>query len=578
VGRKRRDRSLICAACGETTTGDPCDHCGKTPILHGDYRLEKVLGTGAEGTTYRTRALEGGRVMAVKEMPLRRARDDKSRELLRREARILRQLDHPAIPSHLDDFTAGSGKNRAFYLVQDFIDGHTLGAEMQDHRYVVSEVLEILEELLGILIYLHRLSPPVIHRDIKPSNVMRRKDGQLVLIDFGSVRDVLADLEMGGATVTGTFGYMAPEQMMGEASEGSDLYGLGALAVHLLSRVEPHTMLRHDRSMDWDPHVRAPHRVKRLLRKLLEPDPSRRAKNAALVQAEVQTLLRSGLDDEAPPDSSRRGPVAELVALVREAEPEVATTPGKAQQIVVVVAMLVLVAVGGVVAYIAAIEQAPQDVAAGEAISLEAEDRDAPVVPPPPVVPSEVPTPGTRTGLEVGPGSYPPRSGETDPDVAVVVFADFECDYCRKLAAPLAELDEEYGERVAVYFRDFPLGIHPDAYGAHEAARCAQAQGRFWAMHDVLYAHQKDLAEARLHDHAREAGLDLSEFARCLDSGRARPAIEFDREAGREAGVKGVPAYYINGRSHSGARSTDSLRSLIEPALVGETLKGGEAP
>ena len=71
MGRKRRDRSLICAACGETTTGDPCDHCGKTPILHGDYRLEKVLGTGAEGTTYRTRALEGGRVMAVKEMPLR---------------------------------------------------------------------------------------------------------------------------------------------------------------------------------------------------------------------------------------------------------------------------------------------------------------------------------------------------------------------------------------------------------------------------------------------------------------------------------------------------------------------------
>ncbi|MEZ4474291.1 MAG: protein kinase [bacterium] len=123
-----------------------------------------------------------------------------------------------------------------FYLVQEFVAGPTLAAELTRRRYTEDEVLAILDELAEVLAYLHRLMPPVVHRDLKLKNVIRRSsDQKLVLIDFGAVRDVVADPRVGGSTVAGTYGYMAPEQFRGEASPQSDLYALGVLGVVLLS-------------------------------------------------------------------------------------------------------------------------------------------------------------------------------------------------------------------------------------------------------------------------------------------------------------------------------------------------------
>lgn len=209
---------MICASCGEPTSGNPCETCGFDPLLQGRYRLIDVAGHGGLGTTYRAHDTRHDRTVAIKELPLKRASSPKHSQLFEREAQVLQQLDHPTIPAYVDHFSAGRGKHRALYLVQEFIEGTDLQASLDHTRYSVRHVLEILVEVLPALIYLHELSPPVVHRDIKPHNLMRSESGRLYLVDFGSVRDALQDDDLGGSTVAGTFGFMAPEQFMGAAS------------------------------------------------------------------------------------------------------------------------------------------------------------------------------------------------------------------------------------------------------------------------------------------------------------------------------------------------------------------------
>ena len=238
---------MICARCEQPTPSAPCSACGEDPLLGGRWALESLLGQGASGTTWAASAtLDAGGApaererVAIKEISLRGRAAGKARELIEREVRILRELDHPGVPSYRGHLTAGEGRGRALYLLQELIPGQTLSAEMETRRYSEPEVLGVVEELLEILRYLHGRSPPVVHRDVKPANVMRRPDGSLCLIDFGAVRDALKG-DLGGSTVAGTFGYMAPEQFAGDASPASDLYGVGALAVALLAP-RPHAV------------------------------------------------------------------------------------------------------------------------------------------------------------------------------------------------------------------------------------------------------------------------------------------------------------------------------------------------
>ena len=263
--------TVLCASCGASVDeADACTACGEPTRLDGRYRLLSIVGQGAAGVTYRGEVCEDGAPVAVKEMPLRHTVDAKSRERMAREARVLRQLDHPQVPAYVDHFEVGSGKQRAFYLVQAFIEGKTLADEMEDRRYTEAEVVEILEELLDVLGYMHGLQPPVVHRDLKPRNVIRRaSDGKLVLIDFGAVRDVLKDPALGGSTVAGTYGFMAPEQFRGDATPATDLYALGVLAVVLLSRKDPIDLVRPDHSLDWKGHVHASDGLKQAIDQLL---------------------------------------------------------------------------------------------------------------------------------------------------------------------------------------------------------------------------------------------------------------------------------------------------------------------
>lgn len=272
---------MHCAHCGTPTDDVPCSECGEDPRVVGRYRLEALLGQGGHGTTWRALDEQSGQARAVKELPLRLGTPEKIVALFRREAAVLQQLDHPGVPVCHEALEVGAGRRRTLWIVLDLVDGPSLADELETHRYDEREVLRIVDELLEILEYLHGRSPPVVHRDIKPHNVVRAADGTLRLVDFGSVRDALRHSDLGGSTVAGTFGYMAPEQFAGDAEPRTDLYGLGALAVHLLTRQPPHKLQDRRGEMRFKTYLRVSEGTVALLDRLLATDPDDRPKSAA---------------------------------------------------------------------------------------------------------------------------------------------------------------------------------------------------------------------------------------------------------------------------------------------------------
>lgn len=164
-----------------------------------------------------------------------------------------------------------------------------------------------------------------------------------------------------------------------------------------------------------------------------------------------------------------------------------------------------------------------------------------------------------------------PVKGPGGAPIKLVEFSDFQCPYCARINPALAEVRERYGDKLQVVFRQFPLRqIHPQAQKAAEAALCAGDQGKFWAMHDALFANQQQLGEASLKAKAGELGLDRARFETCLDSDAKAEAVQEDLEAGERAGVAGTPAIYINGRPvqlQSGRPFADQLAEVIDDEL-----------
>jgi hypothetical protein len=314
---------MLCAECGESTPGSPCSVCAAEPRLEGRYALLSVLGRGAQGTTFRATGT-GGDEVAVKELPVGRAADDKQRARLAREAAVLGELSHPAIPRLHETFFAGVGRARSLYVVQDLVEGQDLEDWIEGHRSSEAEVVEIMRALCAVLGWLHTRSPPVVHRDLKPANVLRTEDGRLFLVDFGSVRAALRDPVVGGSTVAGTFGYMAPEQLVGEASPRSDLYGLGALAIRLLTRRDPAGLLDRAGRMQWREHAAVSPGLGALLDALVAPDAEDRPASAE----EVLRRLDAPADDP-------QGTAAPSMAIVpRSAAPlVVADAPALAERV-----------------------------------------------------------------------------------------------------------------------------------------------------------------------------------------------------------------------------------------------------
>jgi serine/threonine protein kinase len=285
---------LICAACNAETATDPCSGCGGAALLDGRYRVVRTLGSGAFGTTWLAVRVEDGLEVAIKEIPVRA--DAKSRELIAREVAVLRQLHHPEIPAYIEDFRLGTGRSQSHCVVQEYIAGPTLAAVLAGRRFTADEAIAVLEALLPVLEYLHGLSPPVIHRDLKPGNVIVRPDGRYALVDFGSVRDAFKG-SLGGSTVTGTFGYMAPEQFHGEATPATDLYGLGMIGLALVTRKDPASLHDFEHRVNWRAHADVPPAAGRLFDALIAPEARDRPSGVRAVRA---LMALRGLEFDEP--------------------------------------------------------------------------------------------------------------------------------------------------------------------------------------------------------------------------------------------------------------------------------------
>jgi protein-disulfide isomerase len=162
-----------------------------------------------------------------------------------------------------------------------------------------------------------------------------------------------------------------------------------------------------------------------------------------------------------------------------------------------------------------------------------------------------------------------PRKGPVDAKVVVVTFSDFECPFCRRAIAPLDKLQERYN--FALYYKFFPLKLsHPNAEGAARAAWAAHQQGKFWPMHDLLFANQTALDWPSVQKYAAKAGLDAKKFEADFRSPASQAAVSADEKAGEEAGVDGTPTFFVNGRK------AETLRQIED--LVREAMQGGGLP
>lgn len=220
-----------------------CFNCGVSLVtLRNRYRPIKPLGSGGFSKTYLASDTDKLNEKCVIKQLAPQIQGthglQKATELFEQEARRLQQLgEHVQIPTLLAYFH----ENNHLYLVQQFIDGQNLLDELeQNGNFSEQKIRELLLNFLSILKIVHQQK--VIHRDIKPENIMRRHDGNLVLIDFGASKQLLATVisQTKKGTMIGSFGYVAMEQMQdGEVYPASDLYSLGATCFHLLSGINP---------------------------------------------------------------------------------------------------------------------------------------------------------------------------------------------------------------------------------------------------------------------------------------------------------------------------------------------------
>ncbi|MBV9788012.1 MAG: serine/threonine protein kinase, partial [Chloroflexi bacterium] len=258
-------------------------------MLHQRYRIEYQIGQGGMGAVYEAVDVRLKRRVAIKQMLVT---GDQLSHAFAREAQLLANLDHPALPTVSDHFSDAQGQ----FLVMQYIPGDDMATllEQRGAPFPLDQVLDWANQLLDVLDYLHTQEPPIIHRDIKPQNLKLKARGQLILLDFGLAKGSLAEmsrLSHGGSIMAHTPGFAPPEQLEGTGTDArSDLYALGATLHRFLTNAAPVEALTRFRALarkrtdplqpvhELNPLV--PLSVSRVLMQALELEPEDRPASA----------------------------------------------------------------------------------------------------------------------------------------------------------------------------------------------------------------------------------------------------------------------------------------------------------
>ncbi|MEM9948411.1 MAG: protein kinase [Cyanobacteria bacterium P01_D01_bin.36] len=281
-----------------------CQYCGVPIALRNRFKASRVLGQGGFGKTYLAQDLDNrNKPCVIKRLTYKGAdaqANEKARQLFEQEAERLDQLVHPQIPRLLAYFQ----ESNYLYLVQEVIEGQTLHQEFEsDGPFNESNLRLLLNGLLPVLQFVH--SRNVIHRDIKPDNIMRRRNGELILIDFGVAKFLEQSVFPHAATTIGTPGYAAPEQISGRVTPASDLFALGATCFQLLSGcfdTNEVSTVGYGWVKRWRHHVKSPisDELAAILSKMMAVDDTQRYRSATAVLNDLSASSPSALAQPYP--------------------------------------------------------------------------------------------------------------------------------------------------------------------------------------------------------------------------------------------------------------------------------------
>jgi serine/threonine protein kinase len=304
---------MICAECAEEVGEDlpRCPLCGGEPLLAGRLRLDAIDQLDALGTTYRATRIADATPLWLRELPFRRgaagearAKRDEAAEVssgaeaeLDREARRLAILRHPGLPAWAEHLVHHQGRMGALWLAQVQQPGTALAQVLQQGTLDEIELYRRLESLAGVLAYLHGQSPPVVHGGVSPSSVLELEDGRWLLIGFnaiGSAREIGPTTGSGVQSIARAMAHMAPEQFFGRAEPATDVWGLGLIAIVMLTGCQAIELRDAEHRFVWHERVAIDPTFMRLLDEVLQVDPSKRP-SAAEVSDRIAALRRSQL-------------------------------------------------------------------------------------------------------------------------------------------------------------------------------------------------------------------------------------------------------------------------------------------
>jgi protein-disulfide isomerase len=164
--------------------------------------------------------------------------------------------------------------------------------------------------------------------------------------------------------------------------------------------------------------------------------------------------------------------------------------------------------------------------------------------------------------------STDPVKGPMSAPITIVEYSDYQCPFCARVNPTLDRIMQTYGDKVRIVFKDFPLPNHAEAPKASEAAHCAGEQGKYWELHDRLFANQQALQIPQIKQYAATLALDMNAFNQCLDSGKHASRVEENMKTGEALGVASTPTLYVNGRPVVGAQPFEFFKAIIDEELA----------